>query len=174
MIIFSTVRTTVGKKAARIGFVADERRINVGLTRARSSLLVIGHRHALAKNEHWRGLIQRASDRKYAFSRPTSFTHYLYLGVQFQIASPGRPYKSIILSSCHRPLARAKNEHCRGTVVASSSAPLTAGAPFRALRLSVCWRAITDSQPLRFDQYKSLVIGHCHARRTSTGVALSG
>lgn len=66
VIIFSTVRTTVGRKAARIGFVADERRINVGLTRARCSLLVIGHRHALAKNEHWRGLIQRASDRRCA------------------------------------------------------------------------------------------------------------
>jgi len=37
--LFSTVRSRV---KASIGFVADERRINVGLTRAKCSLIVIG------------------------------------------------------------------------------------------------------------------------------------
>ncbi len=40
IIIFSTVRSRVGKS---IGFVADERRINVGLTRARTSLIIVGN-----------------------------------------------------------------------------------------------------------------------------------
>ena len=40
IIIFTTVRSQVGKS---IGFVADERRINVGLTRARASLIVVGN-----------------------------------------------------------------------------------------------------------------------------------
>ena len=48
-----------GKKA-RIGFVADERRINVGLTRARSSLIVVGNGKALKSNEHWKNLINHS------------------------------------------------------------------------------------------------------------------
>lgn len=41
--IFSCVRAIApGRKKGTIGFVADERRINVGLTRARCSLLVVG------------------------------------------------------------------------------------------------------------------------------------
>lgn len=63
VIIFSTVRTVTGKDKARIGFVADERRINVGLTRARCSLIVVGHRKALEKDFHWGGLLQTVSDR---------------------------------------------------------------------------------------------------------------
>lgn len=63
VIIFSTVRTVSGKKNARIGFVADERRINVGLTRARCSLIIVGHRKALEKDLHWGALLQCVSDR---------------------------------------------------------------------------------------------------------------
>jgi len=62
VIIFSTVRSRVGKKASSIGFVADERRINVGLTRARAALLVVGHRHALARNETWLSFVRTASN----------------------------------------------------------------------------------------------------------------
>lgn len=45
IILFSCVRSVRGKGG--IGFVADERRINVGLTRARCSLIVIGNAKAL-------------------------------------------------------------------------------------------------------------------------------
>lgn len=49
--LFSAVRSPAApKKGGRrpgIGFVADERRINVGLTRARCSLIVIGNVRAL-------------------------------------------------------------------------------------------------------------------------------
>ena len=64
VIIFTTVRTRVGKKASNIGFVADERRINVGLTRARCALLLVGHRHALARNDTWLSFIRTASDAR--------------------------------------------------------------------------------------------------------------
>ncbi len=56
--IFSTVRTRVGRG---IGFVADERRVNVGLTRARSSLIVIGNAKALKGDERWANLIKQAT-----------------------------------------------------------------------------------------------------------------
>ena len=55
--IFSTVRTSIGRS---IGFVADERRVNVGLTRARSSLIVIGNAKALHSDERWGNLIRQA------------------------------------------------------------------------------------------------------------------
>ena len=44
-----------------IGFVADERRINVGLTRARSSLIVIGNARALQRDARWGNLVRHAS-----------------------------------------------------------------------------------------------------------------
>jgi AAA domain len=62
VIIFSAVRSLHKGKRHRIGFVADERRINVGLTRGRSALLLVGHRLALAKEEHWAALLRRNSD----------------------------------------------------------------------------------------------------------------
>lgn len=58
MAIFSTVRTGAGRS---IGFVADERRVNVGLTRARSSLIIIGNVRALKNDERWGNLIKQAT-----------------------------------------------------------------------------------------------------------------
>ena len=58
MAIFSTVRD--GKKRGSIGFVADERRVNVGLTRARSSLIVIGNAKALKTDDRWGNLVKQA------------------------------------------------------------------------------------------------------------------
>lgn len=43
-----------------MGFVADERRINVGLTRARCSLLVVGNCKALERDDRWGNLIRHA------------------------------------------------------------------------------------------------------------------
>ncbi|GFR43539.1 hypothetical protein Agub_g4420, partial [Astrephomene gubernaculifera] len=66
--IFSAVRSPVApKKGGRrpgIGFVADERRVNVGLTRARCSLIVIGNMRALQVDPHWANLIHSALTRR--------------------------------------------------------------------------------------------------------------
>jgi senataxin len=62
--IFSAVRGNKGKKSNKgIGFVADERRVNVGLTRARASMLVIGNARTLEINEVWEALIGSARSR---------------------------------------------------------------------------------------------------------------
>ena len=53
--IFSTVRS---RERGPIGFVKDERRINVGLTRARMSLIVIGNAAALQSDPRWTNLVQ--------------------------------------------------------------------------------------------------------------------
>ena len=59
VVIFSAVRT---RRKGGIGFVADERRINVGLTRARSSLLILGNAGALQKDAVWASLIRHARE----------------------------------------------------------------------------------------------------------------
>lgn len=51
VIIFSAVRSN---EQCRIGFLADVRRLNVALTRARRGLIVIGSRTTLNSNPTWR------------------------------------------------------------------------------------------------------------------------
>jgi senataxin len=77
IIIFSCVRA---KATGGIGFLGDIRRMNVGLTRAKSSLWVLGDSNALQQGEFWNRLIQDSHKRdKYTggdvlslLSKPTS------------------------------------------------------------------------------------------------------
>lgn len=62
--IFSCVRSNSEK---RIGFVSDFRRMNVGITRARSSILVVGSASTMMQNEHWRNLVNSAKERNCYF-----------------------------------------------------------------------------------------------------------
>ncbi|KAJ5595576.1 uncharacterized protein N7459_001784 [Penicillium hispanicum] len=59
VIIFSCVRAS----NKGIGFLADIRRMNVGLTRAKSSLWVLGNSKSLMQGQFWNGLIQDARGR---------------------------------------------------------------------------------------------------------------
>ena len=60
IIIFSCVRAS---PKGGIGFLDDIRRMNVGLTRAKSSLWVLGNSQSLVQNEFWRGLVEDARER---------------------------------------------------------------------------------------------------------------
>ena len=60
IIIFSCVRASVSKT---IGFLSDIRRMNVGITRAKSSLWVLGNAHSLMQGEFWGQMIQDARTR---------------------------------------------------------------------------------------------------------------
>ncbi|KAJ0976868.1 hypothetical protein J5N97_012342 [Dioscorea zingiberensis] len=62
--IFSCVRANEGKG---IGFVSDFRRMNVGITRARSSVLVVGSASTLMQDGHWKNLVSSAKDRNCYF-----------------------------------------------------------------------------------------------------------
>ncbi|CAI0375634.1 unnamed protein product [Linum tenue] len=62
--IFSCVRASESKG---IGFVSDARRMNVGITRAKSTVLVVGSASTLRRDEHWRNLIESAEKRNVLF-----------------------------------------------------------------------------------------------------------
>ncbi|KAJ5339301.1 hypothetical protein N7452_006029 [Penicillium brevicompactum] len=59
VIIFSCVRAS----NKGIGFLADIRRMNVGLTRAKSSLWVLGNSRSLVQGQFWNKLITNARER---------------------------------------------------------------------------------------------------------------
>ncbi|KAI8946552.1 SEN1 N terminal-domain-containing protein [Xylaria longipes] len=60
IIIFSCVRAS---STGGIGFMTDIRRMNVGLTRARSSLWILGDSRALMQGEFWNKLMEDAKAR---------------------------------------------------------------------------------------------------------------
>ncbi|KAI9598799.1 AAA domain-containing protein [Syncephalis fuscata] len=60
LIIFSCVRAS---SSNRVGFLSDPRRMNVALTRARSSLFVVGNAETLRADSYWRYLIEEAKKR---------------------------------------------------------------------------------------------------------------
>ncbi|CAM1502138.1 Fc.00g041220.m01.CDS01 [Cosmosporella sp. VM-42] len=60
IIIFSCVRAS---STGGIGFMTDIRRMNVGLTRAKSSLWILGDSRALVQGEFWKKLIEDAQTR---------------------------------------------------------------------------------------------------------------
>jgi senataxin len=76
IVIFSCVRTA-GVHRKSIGFVADERRINVGITRARCALLIIGHAASLATDERWRNLVRSAVDRDCMYQPSKPYSAYM-------------------------------------------------------------------------------------------------
>ncbi|VUC33204.1 unnamed protein product [Clonostachys rosea] len=60
IIIFSCVRAS---PTGGIGFMTDIRRMNVGLTRAKSSLWILGDSRALVQGEFWKKLIEDSQSR---------------------------------------------------------------------------------------------------------------
>ena len=58
IIILSTVRTC--SEANTVGFLADVRRMNVAITRAKHGLFIVGNANALSINPQWNELIQQA------------------------------------------------------------------------------------------------------------------
>ncbi|GAM89667.1 hypothetical protein ANO11243_077060 [Dothideomycetidae sp. 11243] len=60
IIIFSCVRAS---PAGNIGFLQDIRRMNVGLTRAKCSLWVLGNSRSLVRGQYWKKLVEDAQKR---------------------------------------------------------------------------------------------------------------
>ncbi|XP_051146764.1 probable helicase MAGATAMA 3 isoform X2 [Andrographis paniculata] len=71
--IFSCVRAS---KDRGIGFVSDFRRMNVGITRARSSVLVVGSASSLKRDEHWKNLVESAEQRDVYFKVSKPYANF--------------------------------------------------------------------------------------------------
>jgi len=82
IIIFSCVRAS---QSGSVGFLADIRRMNVALTRARQSLFILGHADTLRREEIWGDLVRDAEQR----------------GL-FTKVSPCRPEPSLVLKEKSR------------------------------------------------------------------------
>lgn len=75
IIIFSCVRAAT---EGGVGFLSDVRRMNVGLTRAKSSVFILGNAEFLVRNHMWKRLVEDAKERNMftpvvrgLFDRPT-------------------------------------------------------------------------------------------------------
>lgn len=74
ILILSTVRAadsssaSSGCRSSSIGFVADVRRMNVALTRARLSLWILGNARTLQMNYNWAALVKDAKERNLVIS----------------------------------------------------------------------------------------------------------
>ncbi|KAJ5321564.1 hypothetical protein N7476_004566 [Penicillium atrosanguineum] len=105
IIIFSCVRAS----NKGIGFLADIRRMNVGLTRAKSSLWVLGNSQSLMQGQFWRGLINDAKERNVytegniarMLERP-QFTGYKEVEM-VDASAPGTPGDTPSMQSVSRP-----------------------------------------------------------------------
>ncbi|CAE7262857.1 Upf1 [Symbiodinium pilosum] len=68
-VICSTVRASHNSRSG-IGFVADERRLNVALTRARECLLVVCHAQTVAQSKTLAALLEHAQQQRAFRTRP--------------------------------------------------------------------------------------------------------
>jgi len=60
--------TAVRAGGKTLGFLTDYRRMNVGITRAKHFLWIIGHSETLSNDYYWKMLISNAKDREKLFS----------------------------------------------------------------------------------------------------------
>lgn len=79
ILVLSTVRASNShakpptNNSSSIGFVADVRRMNVALTRAKYSLWIVGNAQKLQTNLHWAALIQNSKERNLFISVDRSY-----------------------------------------------------------------------------------------------------
>jgi senataxin len=93
IIILSCVRAGPGVQS--VGFLSDVRRMNVAITRSRSSLFILGHAPTLERSdENWRKIVQDARERSLLTEADVSFFTTQTTNPQVrQLASPPKPKK---------------------------------------------------------------------------------
>ena len=65
IVVFNCVRSNVlSTEQASLGFLTDQRRMNVAITRPRHFLFVVGNAQTLLKSEVWRALVGHLKERQ--------------------------------------------------------------------------------------------------------------
>ncbi|KAG2155818.1 SEN1 N terminal-domain-containing protein [Suillus bovinus] len=103
IIILSCVRAGPGVQS--VGFLSDVRRMNVAITRARSSLFILGHAPTLERSdENWRKIVQDARERSLLTEADISFftTQAVNPAVR-RPPSPPKPKKQPVVTLPPRP-----------------------------------------------------------------------
>ncbi|KAF8843323.1 hypothetical protein BDN67DRAFT_945625 [Paxillus ammoniavirescens] len=100
IIILSCVRAGPGVQS--IGFLADVRRMNVALTRAKSSLFILGNAPTLERsNEEWREIVNNAKSRELLTDVDVSFF------TESAFVRSAEPAPLVTKASKQRPVAKA-------------------------------------------------------------------
>ena len=97
IIIFSCVRASPNQG---IGFLSDIRRMNVGITRAKSSLWILGNAQSLIRGEFWNSLIEDAKSRK----------RFMHINLQDESWTKG---PSRLKSGIEPPIIEGNDASCR-------------------------------------------------------------
>ncbi|KAL0354364.1 UNVERIFIED_CONTAM: Helicase SEN1 [Sesamum radiatum] len=87
ILLLSTVRAAGCSDTARVsssnlGFVADVRRMNVALTRAKLSLWIFGHARTLQTNQSWAALLEDAQQRNLIVSGKKPYSSIYKFGLE--------------------------------------------------------------------------------------------
>jgi hypothetical protein len=97
ILILSTVRAgqpgsaSLGINSSSIGFVADVRRMNVALTRAKLSLWILGNARTLQTNHKWAALLKDAKERNLVISVKMPYQS-MFKTADYKDAVPGNSY----------------------------------------------------------------------------------
>ncbi|XP_058113518.1 uncharacterized protein LOC131256610 isoform X2 [Magnolia sinica] len=116
ILILSTVRASdqsvkaPGINSRVIGFVADVRRMNVALTRAKLSLWIVGNSRTLETNINWAALLNNAKERDLVISMERPYESIL----RKQSSSSMRKLSPTSLDSHSRHLKHAKKVENKG------------------------------------------------------------
>ncbi|KAL7538765.1 hypothetical protein ACHAXR_008787, partial [Thalassiosira sp. AJA248-18] len=73
VVVFSAVRSNLLKE---LGFLRDERRLNVAITRARRGLIVVGDPTVLRTCRHWTALLDCCSDRSCVMTQKEYYSNH--------------------------------------------------------------------------------------------------
>ena len=93
VILFSCVRAN---QRGRLGFLSDERRLNVGLTRARRGLFVVGCKRTLRNDPSWAAFVNHCERLRCVLSTADLMPH----GIVIRGAEGSPRAKSADVSDC--------------------------------------------------------------------------